>query len=93
MAVGDSILKEQTITKKISVYVCMLINLSSYINAQIKLYEYILVNNDFLSNEDNDHEGKKKKKSQLLWMITVHIILSHLWGLWGSVKRWLWKCS
>ena len=82
MAVGDSILKEQTITKKISVYVCMLINLSSYINEHIKLYEeYILVNNGFLSNEDNDHEGKQKtkqQKSQLLRMIIVCIILPHL---------------
>ena len=39
----------------------MLVNLSSYINAHINLYECMLVKNNYFSNEDNDHEGKQNK--------------------------------
>ena len=42
----------------------MLVNLSSYINAHINLYECMLVKNNYFSNEDNDHEGKQNKKKQ-----------------------------
>lgn len=37
-----------------------------------------------LADDDNNYEGKKK--SQII-QITVCIILSHLWVVWGSVKR------
>ena len=62
MQVGDSILTAKTMTKKFCI--CMHVNQSSYINAHIKLYECVLVKNNYFANEDNDQEGKQNKTNK-----------------------------
>ena len=61
MQVGDSILTEKTMTKKFCI--CMHVNQSSYINAHIKLYECVLVKNNYFANEIMTRKVSKTKQT------------------------------